>query len=1025
MIKFSADQVYQLLSPHSLTEEQRAVVEGAAIDAPSLVIAGAGSGKTELMTVRVLYLIANSLALPSEILGLTFTRKAASELSARVNQALYKLRESQMWPSDLAQDFSPPNITTYNSFGNDIFRKLSLAVGYESDATLLTEASAVALADELVRNLKGELHQNLEDWDRTKDYLIELVLALASEVTDNQSNSEAMIGELNKFISHISALPKSEKGEPGHFQYITEMIDAANLNILIANLVAEYLALKKRRSLVDFSDQVALALTALPEKFDHGYRFVLLDEYQDTSSIQTQLLARLFRGQAVLAVGDPNQAIYGWRGASSNNLSGFHNDFGSATKTSYQLSKSWRSGQAVVDAANHLTKPLNAEQADLAPVTLEPGDPNKANFVTAEVFQDEVAESEAVAEWFASQLNSETSAALLLRTKASMQLYANAISRRGLAVEVTGLSGLLQLPEVMDLIAALQVLQRPESGAHLMRLLSGPKWRIGPRDLVELSDMAKRLSRIRSEVTSALPVTIIEALDELAKPEALERWNFSELGGARLVQAAQLFRRMRSSSHMALAQFAWVVARELELDIELFAHSSQLNPLANLEAFIARIAEYEQSALRPSLSGLLAWLDYAIERENFELPKTGAKKGVVQIMSVHAAKGLEWDLVALAQMNKGAFPIEGKGSKGWLAAGKLPFNLRGDANVLPSFTYLRANTQKEAKALYEQFQEQNRTKQLKEERRLAYVAVTRARVALHVTASHYKVGNKKPRELSEFLVELLDSGLVDLINPIPEVLESNPTENMKEQAIWPFDPLGQKRSNLELAANAVAASEPANLADSTELALLLEERERGNWLANPQLPRRLSASKLMQLISDPVSFAEYLARPVPSVFSATAQRGTEFHRLLEERWLNQVELAEQEWAEEDLDLRANFESSRFASLTPEHVEQSIEFELGGLVVVCKIDAIFNQDGEYQIVDWKSGSSPKDQQDLEVHAIQLALYRIAFSKWKEIGVERIRASFFFAGDAKEVAPDKLLSETELIAAIEAARTARRS
>jgi DNA helicase-2/ATP-dependent DNA helicase PcrA len=677
-----------------------------------------------------------------------------------------------------------------------------------------------------------------------------------------------------------------------------------------------------------------------------------------------------------------------------------------------------------VDAANRLTEQLNAAQPQLAPVTLTPGDPAKVNRVTAEVFQDELSEAEAVAGWFAKQLNSDISAALLLRTKASMQLYAKALAARGLPVEVTGLSGLLQLPEVMDLIAALNVIQRPESGAQLMRLLSGAKWRIGPRDLAELSDLAKRLTRIRSEVTASAPVTIIEALDELAKPQALERSKFSELGGPRLVQAAKLLRRMRATTNLGLAQFAWVVVRELEIDIELFAHSQQPNPLANLEAFISRIAEYEQSSLRPSLSGLLSWLDYASERENFELPKTGAKKGVVQIMSVHAAKGLEWDVVALAQLNKGAFPVDGRGAKGWLAAGKLPFKLRGDANVLPAFEYTRATTQKEVKARYEEFQEQNRVKQLAEERRLAYVAVTRARKSLHITASHYKVGNKKPRELSEFLIELLDSGLVELQGTIPEVLDTNPLENLKEQLVWPFDPLGQKRPRLEQAATKVVEAKPANLSEFTELALLLEERERGNWLAAPKLPVRLSASKLMQLILQPKDFAEYLTRPVPQLFSATAQRGTDFHRLLEDRWRLGIELAEQDWAEEDLDLKVNFENSRFATLTPEFVEQSIEFELGGLIVVCKIDAIFNISGEYQVVDWKSGSSPKDQAELEARAIQLALYRLAFSKWQGVGLERVRASFFFAGDGKEVTPVQLPTEQELVVAIEAARTARR-
>jgi DNA helicase-2/ATP-dependent DNA helicase PcrA len=146
--------------------------------------------------------------------------------------------------------------------------------------------------------------------------------------------------------------------------------------------------------------------------------------------------------------------------------------------------------------------------------------------------------------------------------------------------------------------------------------------------------------------------------------------------------------------------------------------------------------------------------------------------------------------------------------------------------------------------------------------------------------------------------------------------------------------------------------------------------------------------------------------------------------LLEEHWQQDQELADLEWAEEDLDLKANFENSRFANLRPEYVEQSIEFELGGLIVVCKIDAVFEANDGYQVVDWKSGTSPKAKDDLDARAIQLALYRLAFAKWRGVGVERVQASFFFAADGKEVVPDRLLSESELIAAIEAARTARR-
>ena len=150
MPKYSAHEIFSVVSKFQLTPEQEAAISNTDTSAPSLVIAGAGSGKTELMAVRTLFLVANQLATPSEILGLTFTRKAATELAVRVQQGLVKLRESSYWPEGLDQDFEPAKITTYNSFGNEIFRSLSLQVGYDADAVLITEAGAISLAREIV-----------------------------------------------------------------------------------------------------------------------------------------------------------------------------------------------------------------------------------------------------------------------------------------------------------------------------------------------------------------------------------------------------------------------------------------------------------------------------------------------------------------------------------------------------------------------------------------------------------------------------------------------------------------------------------------------------------------------------------------------------------------------------------------------------------------------------------------------------------------------------------------------------------
>ena len=1037
MAKFSAQDVYSIVSKYSLTEEQRVAVEESSLESATLIVAGAGSGKTELMTVRILYLVANGFAMPSEILGLTFTKKAASELSNRVNQALFKMRETPMWPEHLEGDFEPPKIATYNSFGNEIFRELALELGYEEDATVLTEATSQTLAQEVLKNLPEELSLALHSWERTSDYLIDLILALASEMTDNQADAEDAHWILERLKERIASLPKDSKGDTSRFQYTQDFLDAINLQQLLLMVAKEYLHQKRARNLVDFSDQVSLALEAVTRTpSQNPFKFVMLDEYQDTSTIQTRLLSKLFHGRAVMAVGDPNQAIYGWRGASSANLDNFLADFGAMESRALTLSKSWRSGPGVVAVANLISAPLEQpasyqlDSTNVSPVRLESsrefepvGDTDCE--VSSVVVQDEITEADTVADWISQRVTRDSSAAILFRTKAAMGNLAQALDQRGVEYEVSGLSGLLELPEILDLLSALHVIESADSGSYLMRLLTGPKWRIGPKDLVALSDYAKLLGRIRSEVTSIVPVTITEALDELRRTNSREFIRASEIGFQRLRNAAELFHQMRTKTSLSLGELCWAVIRDLEIDIELFAHSSAKNPLANLQAFIGRIIEFENSSIRPSLTSLIRYLEKAMERENFELPKTGAKKGVVQLMSVHAAKGLEWDYVAVVGMSEGGFPLELRESKGWLSAGKLPFELRGDSASLPEWKFKSAQTQKELNESFKSFQAQLKERHLREERRLAYVAFTRAKQRLLVSASHYKRGAKKPRAISAFLAEVTQSGLASELSPTPEPMSSNPLEISARSRTWPFDPLGPNREMIERAAGEVGQAKPVSTIDSAELALLLEERERASWLAAPKFPSRLSASRLSALLADPEKFAQSLIRPMPSSFSESAALGTAFHAILEQSFLEGGDLDFSELGEMSKPFGENFSRSRFSNLNPKYVEEQIEFSLGQTLVVCKLDAVFESDGGFEIVDWKSGSKPKDEVELAARSIQLALYRIALSKKLGIGLERIRASFYFAADGVEVAPKKLPTEAELVSNLERIRKARRS
>lgn len=1009
MANYSAQEVFRIGSEHQLTQEQIAAIEH--VGSSALVVAGAGSGKTELMSIRAMYLVANEVVRPSEILGLTFTRKAALELGNRIQQGLFRLRETSLWPKALGDEFEPAKVATYNSFGNEIFRELALTLGYEADATLITEAMAISLVKELLKTINLSDFPALEEFEKTESYLISLVLDANAQLTDNLVTADMAIAEFVNFGDFAKTLPQKEGGSLARFAYTDGYIAQADLNQLIFALAGEYQRIKAERNLVDFSDQVALAYLAMDQNhLDLGFRQVMLDEYQDTSAIQTMLLSRLFGTAEVMAVGDPNQSIYGWRGASSANLESFATDFGS--EASFSLSKSWRSSSNIVAAANQISSELPVGR--LQPIALTPGR-DFPDRVEAQVLVDEVEEAAAVADWLKAEMDSQTSAAILFRSKAAMGLFTEALAKRGLEFEVTGLSGLTEQPEVIDLIAALRVMVDPNAAVHLMRLLSGPRFRIAPVDLAQLQRWSRELSRFGDGA-----LTLIETLEQLRWRNEVSRAGFSEEGEARLKSAADLIHRMRQQLGLSLVELCWSVVQELELDIELFAHSNSKNPLGNLQAFISRIAEYEQAALRPSLSAMISWLDYALEHESFELPKSNAKKGVVQLMTIHAAKGLEWDLVVVASMVDGAFPVGPRDITGWLAAGKLPFSLRKDAQALPKLN-LRVETQKELDAAIKDFKVSNRNHQLIEERRLAYVAFTRPAKALLLTASYFKFGNTKPRDVASYFTELVDSGIAKLLKEVPEIPESNPLAEITTTSSWPADPLGAKRNRMDQLANQFDSVTPQSISDSIELAALLEELD-GEIVSYPDIPVRLSASKIVQLITDPESFFEQTLRPMPQLYSESAELGSRFHASLEEAFLAGSELDFSGWAEDEKELGQNFQNSRFNGVEPYAIELPIELSLAGTVVVCKLDAVFENSGSYEIVDWKSGRAPAGK-ELESRAIQLAIYRAALARKLGVPVERISASFFFAGDSKEVKPD-LMSEQELAELLLRFRTARR-
>ncbi len=1039
----SSDDISDALGRFRVTPQQRAIIE--ADLAPALVVAGAGSGKTETMANRVLWLLANGLVAPSEVLGLTFTRKAAGELAARIRERIAELARAGLLLGDY-DPFEAPNVSTYNSYANSIFRDNAVVLGRESDGSVLGEAAAWQLARRVVTKSRDV---RLPDLGKNLEPVTKAVLGLSRAMAENDVDAEALREFAQQFRS-VEHLPNGGRGEYSDVVALAEMV--GSLDVLV-DLAAEFQAVKAARGLIEFSDQVSLALKivrAQPKVVvdeREKYRVVLLDEYQDTSVMQTWLLAELFAGHPVMAVGDPNQSIYGWRGASASNLDDFARAFG-ATDARFALSTSWRNGHRILEAANQVVSPLVAGSR-VGVEKLEAG-PVATSAVVDSVFTDSVMdEAEAAAAWLGSRLSvrdehgAPPSAAMLFRTRKTQAFFLSALRDAGIRYHVLGLNGLLAEPEIADLVSALSVINDPSAGLELVRLLAGSRWRLGVQDLHALNRLASRLrdldyaqhplptelkQRLRASVAEGEGGSIVDALDFVAsaRPHHGFLSDFSEVGLDRLRKAGQFFARLRSRSGLDLRDFVIVVLQELQLDIEVIANDFRVLGSAPIDAFLDALSGYLAIDDTASLRGFLTWLREAEQREDLSPRPEDPEPGTVQILTIHGAKGLEWDHVVVPRFVEDDLPARPlEGFRGWAAFGQLPWPFRGDADELPVFGWRTATTRKEVADALKAFSNAVRARILDEERRLAYVAITRARHGLLLSGSFWAT-QKNPRTPSVFLRELAEAGIVASL-PAASHASENPLGDHLDRVVWPFDPLGSRRLAVETAARRVSEAEPVTAGFlGPQLDLLLEERRiRMGASGLVALPTRIPASRFKDYVTDAASVASSLRRPMPERPYPATQLGTLFHSWVEDRYglfagTDDLDsLVTELDAEDAVDeaelarLKTVFAASPWGSRAPVDVEREIHLPFDGQIVICKIDAVYQDGDRFEVVDWKTGKPPRNAADLEQKQLQLALYRLAYARWRGIDPDLVDAVFYFVASDAIVRPERIFSEHELL------------
>lgn len=1077
--QYSPTELSEALGLFAPTTEQAAVI--AAPPGPLVVIAGAGAGKTETMAARVVWLVANGYARPSEVLGLTFTRKAAGQLLRRVRTRLARLAGTGIGRDIRAED--PPTISTYHAFAGALLRDHGLLLPVEPDTRLIGATELWQLAFRVVCE-----HPRVLDTEKSPAAVTALVLRLAGALSEHLVDTTALRDthtELERLIHHLPA--GGGRADRGPAQWLLKLLATQNERTELVPLIDELHRRMRAEKVMDFGAQMSAAArlaVAAPQvgvQLRQRFRVVLLDEYQDTGHAQRVALSSLFGGGvddglALTAVGDPIQSIYGWRGASATNLPRFATDFphadGSPAPT-LELRTSWRNPPEALHLANAVSE--QARRRSVSVRELLPRPDAEPGTIRAALLTDVVAERNWVADQVATRYRATPApptAAVLVRRNADAAPMAEALTARGIPVEVVGLAGLLAIPEVADVVAMLRLVVDPTGGAAAMRVLTGSRWRLGARDIAALWQRAVdldvpppgQLGAMERIVAQAAPDADTACLaDAICDPGPAEL--YSAAGYPRIVALGRELTGLRAHLTHPLPELIAEIRRVLGVDVEVRAARpvpAGWGGTEHLDAFGDVVADFAARS-DGAPAGLLAYLDVAADVENGLAPaEVTVSADRVQILTVHAAKGLEWQVVAVPHLSGRVFPSTAM-ARTWLSdAGDLPPLLRGDrASVsehgVPVLDTSDVNDRKTLSDKIAHHKDMLAQRRGDEERRLLYVALTRSEDTLLLSGHHWGPTEAKPRGPSEFLLELkaiIDGsaaagqpcGVIDEWAPDPPDGEPNPLRGNTVEAVWPVQASGGRRAEIERGAALVAqaaegaigsALDPENW--TADVDALLAERERAAQQAPVELPGQLSVSTLVDLGKDPAAARQRLRRRLPARPDPHALLGTAFHEWVQ-RYFHAERLFDLDdlpgavdgetgraHAEELADLQAAFASSPWASRTPIDIEVPFDMILDGprpTVVRGRIDAVFAEpDGGAVVVDWKTGEPPSTPETQRHAAIQLAVYRLAWAGLHGCPVESVRAAFHYVRSGVTVMPDALPDERELAGLLEDAQALR--
>jgi ATP-dependent DNA helicase UvrD/PcrA len=978
---------------------------------PVVIRAGAGSGKTAVMTARIVHLVETGQVRPAGVLGLTFTNKAAGELEERVSEAMAEVGLASVDGRLLHEH---PTVMTYHAFAAKLVRDHGPRIGTDPEAGLLSNAQKwqilLGMIDQIDTLDDVELRHPLSYIPQTLD--------LADQCATHLVTPADLAAECARLL---------EAGIDDRFAD-----EALRKRKDFAKIIKLYLERKQKLRRIDYGDQIRLAVEILERNDDvtdelrERYPVILLDEYQDTDPAQKVMLRKLCPdGAAVTAVGDARQAIYAWRGASMFNLINFHREFvreDGSDALQATLSENYRSGRKIVELANRVIAGVPEEHRPGDELVCVPA--NGEGWIGTAVFADQEAEASYIASEIERLQDSGTAwkeMAILVRSRRYLDAVLAALEERDIPFEMPDLGGLLKVPAVTDVVAWLWVLSDPGPSTNrwAARILMGPRFRVHYGDLApiakwasartfEMNKEAQELLGIEEPDPGEVAYSLVDALRSVDGIDAV-----SDEAKARIAEFLELYEELRTYVPRGLHQLVQAVADASGVADALAASPARSAPAMreNLNGFIGICSEFSPLEGDANLATFLDFLDVAEESEDPIPLAVTTTSDSVKVLTIHKAKGLEFDVVFVpyvaasqeeSRYDKGMkmysiFP-DVRLSNPLTSTKQLPPGVRKDSSDLPQFDGKMRRYRDELKARAEQ-----------DERRLFYVAVTRARKRLYCTAAWWYASEEHAKGPSVFLDEL--RAFDDLVSVLPgdtgppeDDAENPVVESMRGRLHWP--PPAHDHG----AAPWIEKLESVRSGTSAVDDLLTSVRVRKTYAEHLRTIEALEAERVPEPVqparrSLPATAAVRIAAGAESsdaVLNPLPQRPTEAQRLGIEvhSWIEEVNRGLIGLAEEDaLDgasltpdretvarLKARFaelgyEGRRPFELPGGEPATEVPFTLkldtatGPVVVRGRIDAVYeSDDGLLEIVDFKTGAVPDepDWGQLELYADALAL-----------------------------------------------------